>query len=49
MLVNQLYAALNVSEHVVKKEKVLADHLAKLQTELEPLEKVSQRTFEFIQ
>uniref|UniRef100_A0A0A9XL87 Calcium uniporter protein n=2 Tax=Lygus hesperus TaxID=30085 RepID=A0A0A9XL87_LYGHE len=39
MLVNQLYAALNVNEHVVRKERVLAECLAKLQIELEPLEK----------
>ncbi|BET01213.1 Protein of unknown function, DUF607 [Nesidiocoris tenuis] len=38
-LVSQLYATLNVSEHVIKKEKLLAESLEKLQVELEPLEK----------
>ena len=41
VLVNQLYLALNVEEHVARKEKDMVQRLEELKTEIEPLEKVS--------
>ncbi|XP_048484981.1 calcium uniporter protein, mitochondrial isoform X1 [Plutella xylostella] len=41
-LVNQLYEALNVREHQVKKERELRAQLEKITTELEPLEQKRQ-------
>lgn len=38
---NQLYEALNVREHQIKKERDIRSQLEKLTTELQPLEEVS--------
>lgn len=40
-LVNQLYEALNVREHQIRKERELRAQLEKINTELQPLEDVS--------
>ncbi|XP_014257296.1 calcium uniporter protein, mitochondrial isoform X2 [Cimex lectularius] len=42
IIVNQLYSALNVSEHLIKKEKDMVQCLEELKTQLEPLEKKKQ-------
>lgn len=42
-LVNQLYEALNVEEHQLKKERELCGQLEELKEELEPLEQVCIR------
>lgn len=39
-LVNQLYEALNVREHQIRKEREIRAQLEKLSTELQPLEEV---------
>ncbi|KOB65912.1 Uncharacterized protein OBRU01_22062, partial [Operophtera brumata] len=44
-LVNQLYEALNVREHQMKKERELRSQLEKLTTELQPLEETSVLTW----
>jgi len=41
-LVNQLYEALNVEEHQLKKERELFGQLEELKHELEPMEEVSK-------
>jgi calcium uniporter protein, mitochondrial len=39
-LVNQLYEALNVREHQIRKERELRSQLEKLNVQLQPLEEV---------
>lgn len=42
-LVNKLYAALNIDQHQVEKEREILAHIEDVKTKLAPLEKVSVR------